>query len=742
MSGSDGTGLWVVVLSEDNPKRLDPSFVLEGDVMMRSRYARPALAATLIAVLAFVLPANASEPQALRVLPPTAPRGAVGYDITVTGASFMSGATLSFSGTGITVQRATVNAQGSAVQAKIDVAQDAPLGAQDVVVTNRDGGSSTCADCLEVTAGPTIASIDPDSLRQGDQHRQLVISGDKFNGVAQITFTPGGISVNTIEVQPPTGSQRISQNSPAVNGNLIVDVTVASVAAPGPRTVTILTTDGARTSCMTCFSITGQPIGAHSVKPSSRGTGAYQEPVTIFGRNFAQGATVRFVTPGTGGTDGAPTDAGITVDDVTVADPRFATATVTIETTAPAGVRDVIVANTDGSTATCSACFIVNAGPAGAVPAPPLAPQGAENVNVTLTGANFTTGARALFLRDGEPSDDVRVIRTVIQSAGAGYAQVSIALDGDTTTPLDVAVRNPDGGRGVCLGCFTITPAPRITGLSPNSLTQGKSATLQISGTDITGPVTVSFSGGGIAITGQPTPAVNGSFAVNVTVGGYAPTGARDVIVKAQDGGRGVCVGCLQIDPQPPVVTQARPNIVNQSAEAREIQIIGRNFDPGSVVSFNGPDDKVHVDSAYLNVGTLLAEVTVEPDAAPGPRDIVVTNSLGTQALCERCFTVGLAPQIAAVAPNAKGPGASNQDVVVSGTGFIAGARFWFSGTNTGMTVHRTNVISPTQAVLTISIAGNATPGARTLAMRNPDLTSAACSGCFTVLEPVTIPKP
>src|SRR5262249_5212226 len=114
--------------------------------------------------------------------------GAANQNITVNGANFVSGASASFSGTGITVNTTSWNDAGH-LTANVTVAASAPVGARNVTVTNpAGGGSGSCSGCFSVTsvAQPTtITSFSPGNGRVGTA---VTINGTNFTGVQAVTF--------------------------------------------------------------------------------------------------------------------------------------------------------------------------------------------------------------------------------------------------------------------------------------------------------------------------------------------------------------------------------------------------------------------------------------------------------------------------------------------------------------------------------------------------------------------------
>ena len=79
----------------------------------------------------------------------------------VTGANFVSGATVAFSGAGITINSTTFNS-ATQITVSITVAAGAATGTRNVTVTNPGTlGSGTCTNCLTIPTAPTVTGCRP-----------------------------------------------------------------------------------------------------------------------------------------------------------------------------------------------------------------------------------------------------------------------------------------------------------------------------------------------------------------------------------------------------------------------------------------------------------------------------------------------------------------------------------------------------------------------------------------------------
>jgi subtilisin family serine protease len=300
--------------------------------------------------------------------------------VTITGTGFAAGATVSVSGTGITVSNVTV---GSAIQitATLTIASGATLGARDVTVTNSGGGGGT------LTGGFTVTSAAPATLtlayngklrdRVGQGETALGPDGTTDGTLTATLSAGGGKTVTALRLDsnyapapgiwltnsPGTAHYVLgvasSLDGPFLNatGTMAVNFPVANGGSfvvfgadwqntgfqPG-RTLTLTATfsDGSTATASTTVPAT---VTVSSVAPTQGAPGA-TVPVTITGAGFVTGATVN-------------AGAGITVSNVSVGSATQLTATLTIASGAGLGARDVTVTNSGGGSGTLIGGFTV-----------------------------------------------------------------------------------------------------------------------------------------------------------------------------------------------------------------------------------------------------------------------------------------------------------------------------------------------------------------------------------------------
>ncbi|MFH1390309.1 MAG: IPT/TIG domain-containing protein [Candidatus Margulisiibacteriota bacterium] len=211
-------------------------------------------------------------------------QGAQSQNLTLTGTNFQDGATVQFSGSGITVNSVTFNS-ATQLTVSISVASSASTGARNVTVTN-PGAAASNATVFTVNAGPLATSANPAAADQGFTGN-VVLTGTSFHSgtwtAANVVFSGSGITVNAVTYNSAT--------------QLTVNVAVAAGATAGARTVTLTNPDDAgvltSSAILTVNTVSTAPTitrleqtSAPGVPITSAGIG---DGISIIGSNF--GAT-------------------------------------------------------------------------------------------------------------------------------------------------------------------------------------------------------------------------------------------------------------------------------------------------------------------------------------------------------------------------------------------------------------------------------------------------------------------
>lgn len=584
-------------------------------------------------------------------------------------------------------------------------------GNYDISVVNNTGEAGSCSSCFTIFGGqPSVTSVTPSSRGAGAQNQVLSIVGSNFSSGSTVSFAPAsGVTV----VGTPT----------VVDGSHItVTVSIDGGAAPGVAnpTVTTAAPDSQSGTCVGgCFTVTAKPSVA-TISPNARAIGSAPVTVTVTGTGFQTGQTPTLSL-----------GAGVTVSNVAVVNATSITATVAIANNAIPGARDATVTNPDGGSSTTTGAFTVNAAPVIDTVTPASIQRGATGVDITISGSNFnTTDTAVTFSGTG-----LTITQTTRQSATIVVVRVSA----DTAAPLgprDVTVTNGDGGNVSKADAVTVVSNPTVTAVAPSAAAQGQTLDLTITGSGYDATSVVSISGTGVTF-GTLTRTSATSLTQRITLAADAPTGARDLTVTNDDGGRGTKTGALTVNPTP-TVSSVSPSSGQSRGTAIPVTITGTNFVNGATVSFGAG---ITTGTVTVNSPTSISvPVTIASGATPGPRTVTVTNSDGGTGSRPAGFTVLSNPTLTSVSPAALAQGATGAAVTISGTNFTPGSGAQAPTVDLGPGVTVANVVATaTSITLTATVSLSATTGPHTVRVTNPDTASATNSSIFSIDPKLTI---
>jgi outer membrane protein assembly factor BamB len=173
-----------------------------------------------------------------------------------------------------------------------------------------------------------------------------------------------------------------------------------------------------------------------------------------------------------------------------------------------------------------------------ATPGPPITAvtpsalgQGGS-VTVTLTGSGFS----------GTPSvivsgTNVTASSVVVKSPTSLRVKLTAARTA-AVGPRNITVVEPGPVGDTCSACFTIDPGPAISNLTPNSIPNGTTATVVVSGSNFVSGLKVTTTIPGATV-GTPANVTSTSFSVPVTVAAGTAAGSYSLKVINPDHGTG-----------------------------------------------------------------------------------------------------------------------------------------------------------------------------------------------------------
>ena len=677
-----------------------------------------------------------TPPPVISTVSPAAGTLAGGVLVTLTGTGFQTGATVTFGGSAATV--VTVVSATS-----ITAATPAHTAAAvNVVVTNPDTQTGTCAGCYTYEPAPAPTSITP-NVGSTAGGTTVSIAGTGFLAGATVLFgataatsvtvnsgtsitaiTPtlnagtvpvivtnidgqSGTLNNAYTFNPPpqlisispsggalgggtsvtltgTGFQagaKASFNGIAATGVLVNSATTITATTPANAAGTdpVVVTNPDGQSSFPCDCYTYDPAPTVTAISPNNGSKGGGASVAITGTGFLAGAMVTF-----GGTPAT----GVTVVSAT-------SITATTPAHAP-GTANVVVTNTDTQSGTCSGCYTFNPPPT-LVSISPNSGSTVGGTAITITGTGFFTGATVTF--GGVAATGVTVVSAT---------SITAATPAGTAGPATMVVTNPDGQSATI--AYTYVAPPGVTSISPPSGALAGGTSVTITGTAFQAGATVTFGG-----TAATSVTVVSATSIRATTPAHA-VGVVNIVVTNPDTQFGTCTACYTYNPLPTVTSVAPPS--GSQGGGAHVTITGTGFLTGAAVTFGGNA------ATSVVVVSSISITAITPAHAPAAVNVVVTNTDTQSGTCTSCYTFNTAPGVTSATPP-NGALAGNTAVTITGTGFLAPASATFGGTAA------TNCTVVSSTSITCTTPAHAA-GVVPVVVTNGDGQMGTCPSCYT----------
>ena len=181
-----------------------------------------------------------------------------------------------------------------------------------------------------------------------------------------------------------------------------------------------------------------------------------------------------------------------------------------------------------------------------------------------------------------------------------------------------------------------------------------------------------------------------------------------------------------------PIVSGVAPATAGRGATMRNITITGDGFAPGAIAQIGPVGGGITTNyTQFVDANTLTANISVAPLAPLTTYDVTVQDPGFGVGTCAGCFSVNTGPTVTNTSPSSRGAGVTNAVVAVNGTGFGPASTVAFGGS--GISISNTSYVSPTQLLVTMSIATGTPNGPRSVTVFNADGGQGGCASCFTV---------
>jgi hypothetical protein len=625
--------------------------------------------------------------------------------VTLVGAftNWLPGQTTVSFGAGITLNRLDITSLTTAV-ANITIDPAATVAPRTLTVTT---GAQQLTTTFTITVGtPAITLVTANSAIQGET-RLIDLVGQYTSWTStgpnptQFTFCSGVDTVQNLQIFGPTAAR--------------VEVTIDQLAAVGSCPITATTgAEIAHLASPASFSITQSTAVISSITPNTALQGAsLAVQVTGFATHWLSS------TPSFAFSCGSTT-----VTQVAVTDNTHASFNLVLGLYAPPGSCS-LTATLGGEVATLNNAFVIQPG----TPILLSASNGSNrqqsqfsigilgqytlwtNVNTTVT---FPSGGVTGVVVNVTGQQSITVTGTVQPLAFTGCGPIVVTTTGQNPPVLTLP------------NAFCITPGPAaITQLSPNSLGQGGSTTVQITGTNTNWQqgVTGTFNfGQGITVTSQSITSATTAVAA-ISVAANALPQANSVTVST--------LGETATDPAAFTIFAATPTLVDvfpktgaQAQAAFIVNVTGAftHFSPSTTASYGDFSATV----AYNTGTTLTLTVAIPPTAPVGERTLTITTptSPTTQevvALANAMNVTAGPATVSSVAPNNARRGSTSVQLLITGsaTHFDTTTQAAFSGggiTQVGPAAPVANS-NGLQANITVNIDASAAVSTRNITM-------------------------
>jgi hypothetical protein len=275
--------------------------------------------------------------------------------------------------------------------------------------------------------------------------------------------------------------------------------------------------------------------------------------------------------------------------------------------------------------------------------APTSAPRG-QTLNVVIDGGPFQSAATVAFSGKG-----ITVNNVVVPKATQLTANISIAANA-ASGPRDVTVTNPDTTSDTAPGAFIVLSTPSVASVNPPVGEQGQTLDVTINGGDFLVGAIPTFGGSGITVNSASVISET-TLVAGITIANTAPAGARSVTVTNPDGQSTTTPGLFTVQEVglTPGITSVSPTF-GAPGTASPFTINGSSFQAGASVSFG---EGITVGGLSVASSQITGNLSISSGAAPGLRDVQVTNPGGLSAIKTAAFAVGALPARGKIAAKA-----------------------------------------------------------------------------------------
>jgi hypothetical protein len=441
--------------------------------------------------------------------------------VTITGAKFLSGKTVTFRKAGsasIPLTSITSSPSTSTITGSLSIPADAAPGSWDIVITNPDGQSVTAPKKFRImNPPPSFSDIKPSRGEQG-KTVPVTITGSRFMSGSTVTFRKAGSAPFTL------GEMNVSPSTSTITGS----ISIPQDMVPGGLDILIANPDGQSVNLPSKFRVTYPQPSFTAVNPFSGEQGTIV-PLTISGANFMSGTTVIFG-------DGTIhfTNTGVT--------PSTITGSVSIPADSVPGTMNIEIINPDDQYAIAQGAFTVSGFSAEKI-TPDHGVRGKFIQITDISGNGFAEPLAVKLTRNG--SADIIGYEVRVISPAKITCRFNIPWNAKPGMYEVIVTNYPSGGSWQLTrlnGGFQVRdPEPTISRITPDAVSTcnftQSTRTLLVKGTGFTQGATVILTNDQESIADYPTITEVASTSIRSLVEvGKLKSGSYDVKVLNGDG--------------------------------------------------------------------------------------------------------------------------------------------------------------------------------------------------------------
>lgn len=430
-------------------------------------------------------------------------------DLSLTGQNLagLDATNVTVSGTGITVIGATAALDGTQLDVSLDVAVDASLGTQALVISSDLGGA-----VLQLSVrrpAPTVSEVSPGAGEIGTVV-PITISGANLTGAALIITSgdsgQGGVTVSDV----------IAVDDSTLTANLTIDGGLTPESEPR---LLILTTESGQTTAEFFVVAPGVPT-LTTIRPGAGEPGETVD-VELRGLNLTGATLSTLASP------------PLTLQNVVVEDDETITAQVVIDGGAATNVDHLLTATVGIDSSSIAFRVIPADAPFIGRVRPPFGNRGSTlalfldgvNLSTTVAGTGVSLSGPQILESNALALDDetVRAILDIDANASVGHRDVTCTTANGSFTKNAAFRVNVPG------------QVPIITSVDPNFVDPGTTTAITVTGSG--------FDGGGVLVTGPGATVANvvidptGTIITfDLTLSADAPAESRQLIVVTENG--------------------------------------------------------------------------------------------------------------------------------------------------------------------------------------------------------------